>query len=312
PEQLRGENINGAINLLLLGMDERANSNALIRADTIIIVHVPKTHDQVYMISLPRDLEVDIPDFPQTNFKGFRTKINAAFAFGARTNDGKPDNTTVGRKRGTSLTMQTINNLVPGGLKFNGAAIINFAGFKSILNAIGGVRMCVDVETRSVHYDKNNKYHTNEVPYYNRKIYKVGCRDMEGWEALDFARQRHFDNGDYTRQRHQQQLLMAMFKKLTSKGVLTNPSALSQLQKTAGDLLTLDLGKTEILDWVTTLGGIGSDKIIMIKTNAGRTNPIGNGNEGLTDESMELLKAIHDDTVFDFLLKHPDFVAKEK
>ena len=75
--------------------------------------------------------------------------------------------------------MKTINNLVPGGLKFNGAAIINFEGFQKVLEAIGGVRMCVDVETRSVHYDKDGKYHRNEVAYESqRKVYKVGCRNF--------------------------------------------------------------------------------------------------------------------------------------
>ncbi len=311
PEDLIGANIDGAINLLLLGMDERAgNSTEPLRADTIIIVHIPKTHDNVYMISLPRDAEVNIPDFPETDFKGWRTKINAAFAGGARL-DGKPDPSPEGRQRGAQLTMMTINNLVPGGLKFNGAAIINFAGFKGVLKAIDGVDMCVDVETRSIHYDKNNKYHT-VVPYADRKIYKVGCRHMTYIEALDFARQRHFDNGDYTRQRHQQQLLLAMFRKLTSKGVLTDLGKLTELQKSAGDLLTLDLGKTEIADWAFTLKGLRADNVVMIKTNGGKVTPVGNGNERLSEETMDLLKAVHDDTVFEFLVQHPTWIATEK
>jgi LCP family protein required for cell wall assembly len=309
PAELQGENIDGAINLLLLGMDERKNSTALIRADTIIIAHIPETHDQVYLISLPRDLEVAIPDFEPTNFRGFRTKINAAFAFGARDKDGKPDNSARGRQLGANLTMQTINNLVPGGLKFNGAAIINFAGFKSILEAIEGVQMCVDVETRSIHYDKNGKYHTEVTNVSQRKVYKKGCYHMEGWEALDFARQRKgLAEGDYARQRHQQQLLMAMFKKMMSKGVVTDPGKIAELQKVAGDLLTLDLGKTAVLDWVFTLKGIGADGIVPIMTNGGKYTPIGNGNERLSEDSMELLKAVHDDTVFDFLSAHPDWI----
>jgi LCP family protein required for cell wall assembly len=314
PNQVQGENIDGAINLLLLGMDERSgNSTDLIRADTIIIVHIPKNHSQVYMISLPRDAEVAIPDFAETNFTGFRTKINAAFAYGARTPAGKPDDSATGRTNGAALTMLTINNLVPGGLKFNGAAIINFKGFKEILNAIGGVHMCVDEDTRSIHYDINNKYHSTTIqPVSFRKLYKKGCQDLTGWEALDFARQRHFDNGDYTRQRHQQQLLMAIFKKLTSKGTLTDLGKLSELQKAAGQLLTLDLGRTAVEDWVFTLKGLKAENVVMIKTNGGKTNPIGNGNERLNEDTMKLLQAVHDDTVFDFLTKHATWVATEK
>jgi len=312
PDELVGENINGAIDLLLVGMDERTNSKALIRADTIIIVHIPKTHDAIYMISLPRDAEVAIPDFPETGFKGFRTKINAAFAYGAQTTEGKPDDSQAGRRRGTNLTMKTINQLVPGGLKFNGAAIINFVGFRKVLKAIGGVYMCVDEETRSVHYDKDGKYHTNEVPYYNRKIYKKGCRNLKDWEALDFARQRHFATGDYVRQRHQQQLLMAIFKKLASAGTLTDLGKVRELQKSAGSLLTLDLGKTNIIDWIFTLKSLGPENVTMIKTNGGKINSIGNGNERLSEETMQLLKAVHDDKVYDFLVTHPTWIATEK
>jgi anionic cell wall polymer biosynthesis LytR-Cps2A-Psr (LCP) family protein len=313
PPELRGDNIDGAINLLLLGMDERANNSTQpIRADTIMIVNIPKTHDAIYMISIPRDAEVDIPDFPQTNFRGWRTKINAAFAGGARTKDGKPDPSPEGRKRGANLVIKTLNQLVPGGIQFNGAAIINFVGFKNVLKAVGGVTLCVDEETRSIHYDKNNKYHTNEVPYNQRKIYKKACQHMEYWEALDFARQRHFRDGDYVRQRHQQQLLMAIFKKLASKGTLTDLGKITELQKAAGGLLTLDLGKTSILDWIFTLKSLGPENIVMIKTNGGRVNSIGNGNERLSEDSMELLQAVTNDNVYDFLVKHPDWIATEK
>jgi anionic cell wall polymer biosynthesis LytR-Cps2A-Psr (LCP) family protein len=201
---------------------------------------------------------------------------------------------------------------VPGGLKFNGAAIINFQGFKDVLKAIGGVRLCIDVETRSIHYDKNDKYHTMVYDVSQRKVYKKGCQNLKYWEALDFARQRHLTDGDYGRQRHQQQLLMAIFRKLASKGTLTDIGKVRELQRVAGDLLTLDLGKTDIIDWVFTLKALSPDDVIMIKTNGGKLNQIGNGNERLSEQSIELLKAVHDDTVYDFLVKHPDWIAAEK
>ncbi len=308
-----GANIDGPINILLLGLDEREGSTSLIRADTIIIVHVPATHDQVYMVSLPRDAEVDIPDFAPSDFIGWRTKLNAAYAFGNQTKDGRPDRTKDGRARGVQLTAQTISNVVPGGLKFNAVAIVNFFGFRKILEVIGGVRLCIDERTTSVHYDRNNKYHTMIHDLSQRKVYEKGCRDLAPWEALDFSRQRYnVTGGDYGRQKHQQQLLMAIFKKMTSKGVLTNPGMLLELQKAAGDLLTLDLGKTPVEDWIFTLKGLNSDSVTMIKTNGGVPNSAGNGNELLSPASMDLLKSVHDDTVFDFLVKHPSWIATEK
>ncbi len=93
PQGLQGKDISGPINFLLLGMDQRLGSNDLIRADTIIIVHIPADHQTAYLVSLPRDAEVQIPAYPDTGFRGELTKINAAFAFGCQKN-GQGDYTT--------------------------------------------------------------------------------------------------------------------------------------------------------------------------------------------------------------------------
>ena len=189
-------------------------------------------------------------------------------------------------------------------------------GFRSILNAIGGVTMCVDERTTSIHFDKNNKYHTNPPPMSQRKVYEKGCRPFEGWEALDFARQRYnVVGGDYGRQRHQQQLLLAIFEKLASRGVVTDIGKLTELQKVAGDLLTMDLGGNSIENWAFTLRGIRSSNVVMIKTNGGKVSPDGDPStsyEILTEDSLELLKAVQQDTVYEFLSQHPDWIAAKK
>jgi hypothetical protein len=62
-----------------------------------------------------------------------------------------------------------------------------------------------------------------------------------------------------------------------------------------------------------TIKSLGPEKnVVMIKTNGGKLNPIGNGNERLSEETMDLLKAVHDDTVYDFLVAHPDWIDTEK
>jgi anionic cell wall polymer biosynthesis LytR-Cps2A-Psr (LCP) family protein len=308
--------IDGPINLLLLGMDQRTGVEAedAIRADSIMIVHIPATHDKVYLISLPRDAEATIPDFPETDFIGFTTKINASFAAGAQRN-GTPDPSPEGRGRGAKLTMMTINKLVPGGIPFNGAAVVNYDGFLSVLEVIGGVEMCVDEEVYSIHYYRDGR----KVPpgYFDLDDgvgyhYPVGCRAMEPWEALDFARQRHLSDGDYGRQRHQQQLIKAIIKKMTTMGVLTDLGKLLDLQKAAGDLLTLDLGPVSPEEWIYTLRLLGSDDLVMIKTNGGKFNSAGDGNEQLSAESLSLLQAVSGDTVMDFLTQHPEWVAPDQ
>jgi LCP family protein required for cell wall assembly len=322
PDELLGQNINGAINFLLLGLDQRNGEEAedRIRADSIIIVHIPATHDRVFMISLPRDAEVPIPDYPKAHFIGYRDKINAAFAGAAVTPDGHRDPSPAGMGRGAELTIKTISNLIPGGMTFNGAAIINFDGFEQVLEAIGGVHMCVDEDVWSIHYLNNGQRTYADLPEYQAKAsgkhyVKGDCRDMLPWEALDYSRQRYYladGDGDYGRQRHQQQLIKAIVNKVSSGNTITDFSTVTKLQKAAGDLLTLDMGNTKVEDWVLTLSSLRSEDIVMVKTNGGKFAPNGNGsNEELLPDSIELLKAVQADTVFDFLTTHQDWIAAD-
>ena len=306
--------IDGPINILLLGMDERTGREAegAIRADSIIIAHIPATHDKVFLISLPRDAQVAIPAFPETNFAGMSAaKINAAFAMGA-TSNGAPDGSPEGRGRGAKLTAMTVSQLVPAGIDFNAVAILNYDGFLSILKVLDGVDMCVDEEVWSIHYDRNGKKVYPDLPDGVGKYYKVGCYHMQDWEALDYARQRHLPDGDYGRQRHQQQLIKAIIKKMTTMGVLTDLGKLLDLQKAAGELLTLSLGPVPAEEWIYTLRLLGSDDLVMIKTNGGKFNSAGNGNEQLSEDSLSLLQSLSGDTVMDFLAQHPDWVAADQ
>ena len=318
PDEIRaaGKNIDGELNILLLGLDERKNSDAAIRTDSIIIVHVPKTHDNVYLISLPRDTKVDIPAMPDFDFPGrANAKLTEVYQVGNQKN-GRPDDSAAGRKRGVTATARVINQLVPGGIKFNAISIINYEGFKKLVEALGGVHMCIDQVVQSEHYDVNGKYHTSTSregvqPY----TYKKGCRDLKAWEALDYARQRHLPKGDYDRQRHQQQLLRAIFSKLLSKGTLTDMGKVNELRKAAGDLLTLDLGKVPIEDWLFSFKHLKESNVVMVKTNGGdwASETInGLSYQVLNEDSMELLKAVNEDKVYEFLTQHPSWIAKAK
>jgi anionic cell wall polymer biosynthesis LytR-Cps2A-Psr (LCP) family protein len=325
PTDLVATSIDGPINFLLLGLDQREGEEAdlhNIRADSIVLVHIPAAHDVVYMISIPRDSMAEIPPFPPTNFPGGYHKINDAFAKGAKTPDGRLDDTPEGWSRGAELTMRTISNLVPGGLKFNGVAIINFVGFEKVVEALGVIKnFCVDEEVYSIHYypdgtrafpDLNYTYGDNQTV---GKHYPVGCYDMLPWEALDYSRQRYgLSDGDYGRQRHQQQLLKAIVRQAMSPDVFTNLSTIGKLRDAAGDMLTLDLGDFGIEDWVLTLSSLRPDDIVMIRTNGGKFNSQmidGIYYEYLSAESLELLKHVQSGTVFDFLTRHPDWVARD-
>ncbi len=332
PPEFEATDISGPINFLLLGIDERKEgimATEPIRADSIVLVNIPASHDVIYMISFPRDLRVEIPASEETNYSGAWDKIAHAFAFGAMTPDWVRDPSKEGRERGVGLTIRTISNMVPGGLRFNGAAIIDFDGFDAVVEALGSVYMCVDTDVYSIHYWADGGKAGNPLwgglsdepadGQYGQGYHyeKDWCGEMEPWQALDYSRQRYgMPNTDYDRQRHQQQLLKAIVKKIASPDTFTNLRTILDLQEAAGDLLTLDLNDTRIEDWVLTLSGLRAEDIVMVQTYGGtyRTENVDvNGQlisyQRLDQDLVELLESVKNDTVRDFLIRHSDWVA---
>jgi LCP family protein required for cell wall assembly len=307
----------GPLNLLLVGIDERADDTAGgARADSIIIVHVSAAHDQAYLISIPRDTLVEIPAFPESRYPGGQDKINAAFQYGSANGGGRPG--------GFQLLAATVTRL--SGITFSAGAIVNFAGFQSLVGALGGVDMCVDEKVVSVHIgtDANGKFATpyrmtadGPVPVrgVTPQTYLPGCQHLAPWQALDYVRQRELlPDGDYGRQRHQQQFLRAVLQKATSAGVLANPVKLDAVLRAGGQALTVDGGGASLADWVFTLGGVGPGNLTMIKTNGGKFNSEqvnGQSVELLDDVSRDLLDAVRGDSVGDFVAVHPDWTVPD-
>ncbi|MET0423355.1 MAG: LCP family protein [Actinoplanes sp.] len=300
----------GAMNLLMLGLDTRTgweDRGVLSRSDTIMIMHLNKAHDQAYMISIPRDTIAHIPADKSLNFGGSTEKINGAYAHGSK--DGK------GWTGGAKLATKTVHELT--GIDFDGVVVIDFDGFKGMLEAMGGVHMCVDKDMWSSHYTVDSKgkvsYAKGADPTYpprNALWFKKGCRDMEAWEALEFSRLRHSANGDYDRQRHQQQLLRAMAKKATSAGVLTNPSKAGKIMSAAGSSLKMDTHGVPINDFIFGLKDIAAADLIPIKTNNG-TFASASGGEGIAPATQEMFDATAGDNLQEFLANHPEMLIND-
>jgi LCP family protein required for cell wall assembly len=307
--------IDGPINVLLVGLDERPGENAGgVRADSVIIVHIPAGHSEAFLISVPRDTLVRVPPYPKTGYPGGSDKVNAAFQYGFQ-NAG-------GRAGGFELLAMTVKQLT--GVSFNGGAIVNFAGFQSLVTALGGVHMCVDETVVSVHIgsDADGKFQapyeiTDEGPVpvsgVKPQVYQPGCQHLAGWQALDYVRQRELiPDGDYGRQRHQQQFLKAVLKQVTSSGVMSNPVKLDAVLRAAGPALTFDRGGVPIGSWLFTLKGVRANKTVLIKTNGGAFNTSdvsGQSVEVLSELSLALFQHIRRDRVGAFAAAHPDWVA---
>ncbi|WP_246113640.1 LCP family protein [Streptomyces montanus] len=212
-------------NYLIVGSDSRAGLSAEAikdlhtggsaadgrRTDSMILLHTGA--NGTTMMSLPRDSWVTIPAHirPQTgmHYRPAKNKLNAAFSFG-----------------GPELLIRTIEHNT--GLRIDHYAEIGFAGFVNIVNAVGGVDMCVD---RHIKDEKSGLNLTK------------GCHNLDGRNALAFVRQRHQEaQGDLGRSRNQQKFLAALARKAVTPGVALDPSKLYPATSAGLDTLIVDKG----------------------------------------------------------------------
>jgi LCP family protein required for cell wall assembly len=300
----------GAMNLLMLGLDTRPGwekSGESSRSDTILILHITAAHDQAYMISIPRDMIAHIPADRSMGFGGATEKINSAYAYGSMNGRGWTG--------GAKLATKAVHELT--GIGFDGVMVIDFDGFRGMLQAMGGVYMCVDKDMWSSHYIVDSKGKVEyaqgadpQSPPRNALWFKKGCRDMQPWEALEFSRLRHSSNGDYDRQRHQQQLLRAMAKKATSAGIISNPGKVANILKAAGASLKMDTHGVPVNDFLFGLKGLAAADLIPIKTNGGTFAATGGG-EGVTAVTKDLFQAATADRLREFLAGHPELLISD-
>jgi polyisoprenyl-teichoic acid--peptidoglycan teichoic acid transferase len=308
--------IKGPLNILLVGIDPRDAKQAPL-SDSIIVVSVPASHDQAFVFSVPRDLIVDIPAFDKTGFRGARGKINSAMSYGSAVGNGNHD-----VAQGFSLLAKTVSQLT-GIKEFDAGSIINFGGFKQIVDAMGGVTMTIDQDVKSEHLQPDgsprprrpgcSKNGNCAHPYTGpQKQYKKGTYHLEGWEALDYVRQRYgLPKSDYDRQRHQQQFIKAMAQQALSKDVVTNPVKLDKVLNAAGKSLIFDGNGHSVVDWGLALRNIRSENMTLIKL-PGR-GLITNGRyqgEQLDPTAEDFFRSVTDGTIAEFVLAHPEYINK--
>jgi LCP family protein required for cell wall assembly len=268
----------GAQNILLLGSDSRDPDNKAKpgewRTDTMIVMHVTADHGKAYMISLPRDLYVSIPQSPTNPELGnTKAKINAAFAWG-----------------GLPLAVQTVEGFT--GVHIDHVVLVDFGGFKEVTDALGGVDLNIEQDTTSIH-----------KPF---RKFKKGVSHLDGEAALDWVRQRkQFPDGDFARMRHQQEFMKALMDKAASTGTLGNPFKLNAFLQSVTKAMTVD-NDFSLADTAMAFRNIRSqDLTFMVSPNIGSQTVNG---ESVVVSDREKAAALYDavakDTVADWVAQN--------
>jgi len=180
--------------ILLLGLDARPGEGLNARSDALMLARLDPERGDIALLSLPRDLWTAIPGFGES-------KINAAFFFGSRQMGS-----------GLQLAKQTVSGAL--GIPIDYAVAIDFAGFRSLVDTIGGISVDVPVEL----YD--GSFPTDDYGYMVAH-FLPGPQTMDGARALVYARTRHPDS-DFERMKRQQLVLLGILQRIRERGALAN------------------------------------------------------------------------------------------
>jgi LCP family protein required for cell wall assembly len=236
-----------ALNVLVMGSDTRQGANGIGvggqtpgLSDTTILLHLSENRKFAYGVSLPRDAMVNRPVCLKKSGHGTDpgglTQFNAAYAIG-----------------GPLCTVKTVEQLT--GIHIDHFVVVDFVGFKSMVNAIGGVTVCVPNNV-------NDTIGNINLP--------AGTYKVNGQQALDYVRVRHdigAPTGDIGRMKRQQTFIAAMIKKVVSAGTLTNPVRLFKFLNAATSSLSTDQAFANLKELAAlgkSLKNIGLDNVKFI------------------------------------------------
>lgn len=226
----------GDLNILLIGSDERpqgsTSTSTGMRSDTVMVAHISEDRSRAEIVSIPRDSWVEIPSCRLPNGGSTEprtTKFNAAFALGGQTGDAGA---------AVACTITTVETLT--GLYIDDYIVIDFEGFKGMVDALGGVEFNVEEPIID--------------PGFSNTRIEAGPQTFDGETALRYARVRKavgMNGSDISRIGRQQELLNAIIKKAKTKAA--DPAAMYSLVGSGLDMIRT----SDQLGNLGTMGGLG-------------------------------------------------------
>ncbi len=241
----------GSKNILVVGSDSRAGANAkygknldTMQSDTLMVLHIAANREWATAVSFPRDSWVSIPSCDSGNgrkSKPHHFKINEAFTIGGESGD-------VGNA--AACTIKTVEKNT--GLRIDHFVSVDFQGFKGMVNALGGIKVCpkTAIHDKKAHLDM-----------------EAGCQEVSDEKALGYVRTRYSvgDGSDLGRIGRQQEFMKALGEKAQSK--LTSPGALYDFLDSATKSLTTDeelAGVKPLSELASTVKDIPSDRLTFL------------------------------------------------
>ncbi len=242
-----------AMNILVMGSDTRQGQHGIggssaiagARSDVTMIIHLSGDRKRALVYSIPRDTLVTIPSCKKadgTMSAPWRTKFNAAFSIG-----------------GPACTIKTFKALT--GVAVDHFIVIDFAGFENVINALGGVSICV---SQAIHDPVENHQGSGlEL--------SAGTHLLMGAQALEFVRVRHnvTDGSDTARIPRQHAFLGAMVKKVHDTSLLTDPLQLYRVLDATTKSITADPGLANLgalKDLAESLTGLKPGAVSFVPT----------------------------------------------
>lgn len=230
------------VNILLLGMGGYEN-DAPYLTDSIMSIQIDPVSGRVAMVSIPRDLTVHM-NLQNPSSRVWVQKINAAYEVPYTNIICCVASQYQGTLGGGYAAEHEVSKVT--GLTYDRFIAIDFVAFRDMVNALGGVDVCLSTNLDDYSYPN---YSDGYMPIH----FKAGCQHLNGEQALEIARSRHAiqpeQSSDFGRARRQQDIMEAIKKKATTvDGFAQAPALLNALQKNIHTDMTLSDMKA-IYDW---------------------------------------------------------------
>ena len=268
----RPTNVEGVMNLLIIGSDVRSGENADYgeaegeRPDTMLIASINVDNGAATLVNLPRDLMVDLPDCEASEgYEGMgahQGMVNSAMTFG-----------------GVGCQWKTVEQVT--GVHLDHFLMMDFTGFKDMVDALGGVEMCIpeSIDDPKAHLRLD-----------------AGLQTLDGEDSLGFVRSRYAqgDGSDLSRIDRQQEFMGAMLREVLSSEVMTNPVTITNFLGAVTDSISTDddLTVETMTDMAISMREVDLDRVQFVTVPNG-AHPDDENRIVMTDAAPALFEAIN-------------------